>query len=186
MGKRECALILPCSSLLMFETVTHVHTATMRRVNQVNTTRILNSPWPEDLDAETVSFATRTETVLRRHGLYDDPARFNTLTVVVVAGWTNTGLVTIANIRTTAHAAIRRHQAEADLRARIAVDLGAVASEPWTPQIRHRDPRFAAFMPKGNSTVYDIAVRGTVTDQRFVWNPSTASAQLSNPKRCSD
>jgi hypothetical protein len=96
----------------------------------VDTVHLLDASWPDDLDPETVPFATRTETVLRRRGFYADPTQFNTLTVAEVAGWTNTGLVTIANIRTTAHAAIRLHHAEADLRARIAADLGAVASEP--------------------------------------------------------
>jgi hypothetical protein len=40
-------------------------------------------------------------TALRRKALYDDPARFKTLTLAEVAGWTNTGPVTIANVRTT-------------------------------------------------------------------------------------
>ena len=70
---------------------------------------VIDLPWPDDLDPEAVPFATRTETVLRRGGLYDDPSRFNTLTVDDVASWWNTGTVTIANIRTTAHAAILRH-----------------------------------------------------------------------------
>ena len=72
-----------------------------RTVDSVSSTRILDTRWPEDLDPETVPFATRTVTVLQRHGLYDDPARFNTLTVAEVAGWTNTGPVTIVNHCTT-------------------------------------------------------------------------------------
>jgi hypothetical protein len=114
---------------------------------------ILDHNWPADLDPEAVPFATRTETVLRRHGLYHDPARFGTLTVAEVAGWTNSGPVTIANLRTTAHAAIRRHHAETDLRARINVVLQDVAAEPWAKRIWHRDPRFARYLPKSGVTV---------------------------------
>lgn len=78
---------------------------------------VIDVPWPDDLDPETVPFAARAETVLRHYGLYDDPSRFNTLTVDEVAGWWNTGTVTIANIRTTAHAAILRHHVEKPLMA---------------------------------------------------------------------
>jgi hypothetical protein len=108
--------------------------------------------------------------VLRRHGLYDDPARFNTLTVAEVAGWTNTGPVTIANIRTIAHAAIRRHHAETDLRARIELEFECVAAEPWATRIWYQDPRFREHLPRGDQTVYDIATAGTAADRQFLFD----------------
>ena len=142
----------------------------MRRVNQVSCTPILNHAWPADLDPETVSFATRTETVLRRHGLYDDPARFGTLTVAEVAGWTNTGPVTIANLRTIGHAAIRRYHAETDLRARIELEFECVAAERWATRIWHQDPRFREHLPRGDQTVYDIATAGTAADRQLLFD----------------
>ena len=152
------------------ETVPGTRQAPVRRVNQVNTTNILDHRWPEDLDPETVPFATRTVTVLRRHGLYDNPNLFNSLSVADVAGWTNAGSVTIANVRITGNAAIRRHHTDTDSRTRIAADLDTVVSEPWAKQIWHRDPRFAEFIPKGDLTVHDIATGGTADDRRFLWN----------------
>ena len=97
---------------------------------------ILEVHWPDDLDPETVPFATRTQTVLRWRGLYDDPARFNTLTVAEVAGCGNTGPVTIANLRTTAHTAIRRHHQDAPLRERMANVLADVATAGTKPDQR--------------------------------------------------
>lgn len=41
---------------------------------------LLDSPWPADLDPASVPFKVRSETVLHRAGLYDDPTRFDTLT----------------------------------------------------------------------------------------------------------
>jgi hypothetical protein len=143
----------------------------VRRVNRVSNTRILDSSWPEDLDPETVPFATRAETVLRWKGFYNDPTLFNTLTVAEVAGWWNTGPVTIANIRMTGNAAICRHHQETEQRTQIAADLDTVSSEPWAKQIWHHDPRFKQFVPRGDSTVHDIATtRGTFTDRRYLWN----------------
>ncbi|MEN8237599.1 MAG: hypothetical protein ABFR53_00215 [Actinomycetota bacterium] len=73
--------------------------------------------------------------MLRRWGFYDDPTMFNALTVAEVAGWRNTGPVIIANLSTTATAAIRKHLREAEQRARVALDHRVVASEPWSEQI---------------------------------------------------
>jgi hypothetical protein len=147
-----------------------VHTGPVRRANKVSNTQILELSWPADLDPETVPFATRAETVLRWKGLYDDPTLFNTLTVAEVAGWWNTGPVTIANIRMTGNAAICRHHKETEQRAQIAADLDTVASEPWALQVWHHDPRFADHLPKGGLTVHAIATTGTVTDRHYLWN----------------
>jgi hypothetical protein len=136
----------------------------------VTDTLLLDLRWPDDLDPETVPLLTRTETVLRRGGLYDDPAQFNTLTVAEVAGWENTGLVTMANLRTTAHAAIRRHHQEAEVRARMDIVLEDVAAEPWATRIWYRDPRFADHVPKSDATVHEIATAGTATDRRYLFD----------------
>ena len=112
----------------------------------------------------------RTKMVVRRGGLYNDPARFNSLTVAEVAGWENTGPVTIANLRTTAHAAIRQHHQEVDLRHHIDAVLEDVAVEPWATRIWHRDPRFTDYLPKSDATVYGIATTGTEVDRRFLFD----------------
>jgi hypothetical protein len=57
-----------------------------------------------------------------------------------------------------------------DLRLRIDTDLTAVAQEPWTKHIWYRDPRFAEFLPRGNSTVHDIATSGTAANRRILWD----------------
>jgi hypothetical protein len=44
----------------------------------VDSELILDSPWPADLDPATVPFKTRTQTVLHRAGLHDDPTRLDT------------------------------------------------------------------------------------------------------------
>jgi hypothetical protein len=131
---------------------------------------ILEEHWPDDLEPELVPFATRTKTVLRRAGLYDDPGRFNTLTVAEVAGWWNTGTGTIADLRTTAHAAIRQHHTERELRVRIAHALEGVAAEPWARTVWRYDPRFTTHLPKTAMTVYDIATTGSSTDRRYMFN----------------
>jgi hypothetical protein len=141
-----------------------------RRVSPVSDATILELYWPDDLDPGTVSFTTRTETVLRRRGLYDDPAGFNTLTVAEVAGWWNTGPVTIANLRTITHSAIRRHHEEAGLRARIDTVLKEVAIEPWAPQVRFWDPRFTDYLPKSDATVHDIATSRSIPDRQFLFD----------------
>jgi len=143
----------------------------------VTDTLLLDLRWPDDLDPEAVAFLTRTETVLRRSGLYDDPAQFNTLTVAEVAGWESTRPVTIANLRTTAHAAIRRHHQEAGLRSRMDTVLKDVAIELWAPQVWFRDPRFIDHLPKSDATVQEIATTvqeiattGNAIDRRFLFD----------------
>lgn len=122
---------------------------------------LLDMPWPADLDPATVRFKGRSETVLRRRGLYDDWSLFSELTEGEVSSWWNAGPVTIKDIRTTGNEAIRRHHDTVDLRHRIDTDLAAVALEPWAPHIWHWDPRFAMFVPKGDSTVCDMSTSGT-------------------------
>ena len=41
---------------------------------------ILDAPWPDDLDPATVQFRTRSVTILRRMGFFDDPSLSNDLT----------------------------------------------------------------------------------------------------------
>ena len=103
--------------------------------------------WPDGLDPETVSFATRIETVLRRHSLYDDPAQFNTLTVAEVAGWANTGPVTIANNRTTpsTHHIPRFHQLGTDHINRVGQTQPVISRAPSPLNSRNQLP--ALIMP---------------------------------------
>ena len=136
----------------------------------MNTTRILNHPWPPDLDPATVPFAGRTVTVLRRQGFFDDPTLFNTTTASDVLSWWYAGPVTVNDLRTTGNDAIRRYHQESNLRAQIATDLTAVASEPWAEQIWYHDPRFTKHLPRSDSTVHDIATTGSTTDRRVLWN----------------
>jgi hypothetical protein len=76
-------------------------------------------------------FATRTETVLRRAGYFDDPSWFDTLTEADVLGWWNAGPATVADLRFAGNRTIRRHLEEADMRSAMNTDLVTVAAEPW-------------------------------------------------------
>ena len=127
-------------------------------------------PWPEDLDPATVPFKGRSETILRRHGFYGNWSLFNDLAEADAAGWWNAGPVTVEDIRITGNEAIHHHHDTVDLRHRIDTDLAAVALEPWSPHIWHRDPRFAEFVPKGDSTVREITTSGTALDRRALWD----------------
>ncbi|MCL1592945.1 MAG: hypothetical protein M3132_01165 [Actinomycetia bacterium] len=135
----------------------------------MNNTRIFETPWPEDLNPADVPFEGRTETVLRRHGFYDDWSLFDGLTAADVLSWWNAGLVTVEDIQRTGNDAIRDHYETVDVRHRKNADLAAVAREPAAPHIWYRDPRFAEFIPKGDSTVFDIAASGTALDRRALW-----------------
>jgi hypothetical protein len=135
----------------------------------VDSTPIFDTPWPDDLNPADVRFSGRTETVLRRQGFYDDWFLFDGVTEAVVRSWWNAGPATVEDLRTAGNEAIRRHHETVDLRHRIDIDLAAVAREPWAPHICRRDPRFAEFIPKGDSTVYDIATSGTAVDRRALW-----------------
>jgi hypothetical protein len=141
-----------------------------RRVSDVDSNPILDASWPADLDPADVPFKGRSETVLRRQGFFDDPRLFDRLTVSDVAGWWNAGPSTVHDIRSTGNGAIRLHRETTELRLRIDADLAEIAMEPWAEHIWYRDPRFAEFVPKGNSTVHDIATSGTAVDRRFLWS----------------
>jgi hypothetical protein len=134
----------------------------------VDSNPILDALWPGDLNPADVPFKGRSETILRRHGFYDDPSLFDSLTVSDAAGWWNAGPATVDDIRSTGNDAIRLHHKTRDLRLRIDTDLSGVAQESWTHHVWYRDPRFAEFVPKGNSTVHDIATSGTAVDRRVL------------------
>ena len=130
---------------------------------------ILDALWPADLKPDDVPFKGRSETVLLRHGFYDNPSLFDSLTASVAADWWNAGPVTIQDIRRTGNEAIRLHHRTTELRLRIDTDLSAVGQEPWAEHVWYRDPRFAAFLPRRNSTVHDIVTFGTAPDRRVLW-----------------
>ena len=135
----------------------------------VDSEPILDSSWPADLDPAAVPFKTRTQTVLRRAGLHDDPARFDTLTEDEVMSWWNAGAATVADLRFTGNRAIRCHIEETDQRSEMNIALSAVAAEPWASHIWHRDPRFSRYLPKGEDTVQQIAASGHPDQRRGLW-----------------
>ena len=103
--------------------------------------------------------------------------------------WWNAGVATVNVIRFTGNRAIRRHHDETDQRSQMNVALGEAADEPWAPHIWYRDPRFTAYIPKGNETVLDIAVSGHPDLRRSLcgtnstgcgplWPPRPRSASL--------
>ena len=63
----------------------------------MDTTHLFDAPWPPDLDPATAPFLTRSVTVLRRMGFFDDWTRFNTLTDTEVLGWWDAGVGTVAD-----------------------------------------------------------------------------------------
>jgi hypothetical protein len=132
--------------------------------------RILFAAWPADLNPSDVPFKGRTETILHRNGLYDNPSLFDSLTESDVARWWSAGPATVEDIRSTGSEAIRFHHETVELRLRIDTDLSAVALEPWAEHIWYRGPRFAEFIPKGDSTVHDIATSGNAVDRRVFWH----------------
>ncbi len=132
-------------------------------------TPILDERWPTGLNPADIPFRTRTVTVLTRHGYFDDPSLFDTLTEAEVLSWWNAGPKTVADIRDTGNAAIRLHHEHASQLGQLRADMAAVANEPWSRHIWHRDPRFAEFLPKVDATVCEIATGGSVEDQRFLW-----------------
>ena len=90
-------------------------------------TGLLNEPWPDDLDPADVPFRTRSVTVLRRMGYFDDPSLFDTLTEAEVLSWWNAGPKTVADIRATGNAAIRRHHEQAAQLGQLRADMAVVA-----------------------------------------------------------
>jgi hypothetical protein len=57
----------------------------------VDDTPILDAQWPPGLDPATLPFRTRTATVLRRRGYFDDPSPFDALVEIDVMGWASAG-----------------------------------------------------------------------------------------------
>ena len=112
----------------------------MRMVHTMNPAPILTTPWPHDLNPIDVPFLQRTRTVLERHGLFDDPTMFNTLTAAEVAEWCNAGPVTINDLRTTGNRAIHTHHTQTETRQQLNTVMGEVAAEPWARHIWSADP----------------------------------------------
>ena len=117
---------------------------------------ILANPWPYDLKPVDVPFLQRTRTVLERHGLFDGPIIFNTLTAAEVAEWCNAGPVTINDLRTTGNRAIHIHHAQTETRHQLNTVMGEVAAEPWSRHIWSADPRFTEHLPATRTAVHDI------------------------------
>jgi hypothetical protein len=135
---------------------------------------LFDARWPPALDPATVPFRTRSATVLRRMGFFDDPSLFNTLTEVEVRSWWNAGVVTVADIRDTGNAAIPRHHEEVARLRKFEADMASLADELWATHIWFKDPRFEAHPPMGDGTVYDIATSGTDTDRESLWESREA------------
>jgi hypothetical protein len=141
----------------------------MRRVDGMQNPPILDEPWPADLDPETVPFKGRTVTVLIRHGFFDNWDLFSELTVNDMSAWWNVGPVTVRDLQATGNAAIKRHHGDTDLLRELDTDLEDVALEPWSVHIWYHDPRFSEYVPKGGSTVHEIATSGSALDRRYLW-----------------
>jgi len=135
----------------------------------VDDTPILNEPWPPDLDPADVPFRTRSVTVLTRMGYFHDPSLFNSLTEAEVMWWWNAGVRSVDDIRVTGNAAIRRHHVDAAEHTQLKADLASVGEEPWARHIWYHDPRFAALLPRGDSTAHDIVTTGSLSEKRVLW-----------------
>ena len=57
----------------------HLRSASTSYASPLDDT-LLDAPWPDDLDPADVPFLTRTVTVLRRMGFFDDPSLVGTAT----------------------------------------------------------------------------------------------------------
>jgi hypothetical protein len=142
----------------------------------VDDSRILNAPWPPDLDPETVPFRVRTVTILRRKGIWDDMTHLDEISEADVLSWMTAGVKTVADLRETGNAAIAAHHASAPERRRqaaesrrIADKLRTLAGEPWTAQVWWRDPRFRDLLPRGDVTVREICLNGSSEERRHLW-----------------
>jgi hypothetical protein len=63
----------------------------------VDDTLLLDAPWPPGLDPADVPFLTRSVTILRRMGYYDDWRLFNDPAEAEVLSWTTAGVGTVAD-----------------------------------------------------------------------------------------
>ena len=123
--------------------------------------RILDKPWPGDLDPSRVPFRQRTITVLKGMRLWDDMTRIDQLTVDDVAGYWVTGPVTANDLITSGNEAIAWHHNQP-------ARLEQVTTDDWTRQMWSRDLRFRDLLPDVDATVRDIAISGHHSDQRHL------------------
>jgi len=70
---------------------------------------ILNQRWPLDLDPAEAGFKQWTETILRRHGYWDDPTRLDTLTDDEFLALENVGTGVLADLIDKGNAVIAWH-----------------------------------------------------------------------------
>jgi hypothetical protein len=138
---------------------------------------ILDRPWPEDLDPAQAGFKTRTITILRRHGYWDDPTRLDSLTVEEFLAYETAGIAVLTDLIEKGNAAIAWHENLPHERRRghsviihwDAADrqkLRRLTDRKWAHQVWRRDPRFADLLPKVDATVADIATSGTIDDRK--------------------
>jgi hypothetical protein len=121
---------------------------------------ILNRPWPEDLDPAHAGFKTWTETILCRHGYWDDPTLLDTLTADEFLALENVGSTVLADLVEKGNAAIARHEIlPSDQRRGYSVvirwdaadrqKLRRVTDRKWAHQVWRRDPPLRRSAPKG-------------------------------------
>ena len=138
---------------------------------------ILTQPWPPDLDPARVGFKQWTETILRRHGDWDDPTRLDTLTAGEFLAYETAGIAFLVDLFDKGSAAIARHRSLPPGERRgypvvIHWDAGdrqrlrRLADRKWAHQVWRRDPRFAGLLPKVDATVAEIATGGNVDDRK--------------------
>jgi hypothetical protein len=138
---------------------------------------ILNKPWPLDLDPAQAGFKTWTETILRRHGYWDDPTRLDTLTADQFLALENVGTGVLADLVEKGNAAIAWHQNlppeerrgysviirwDAEDRQK----LRRLTDRKWAHQVWRRDPRFTDLLPNVDATVAEIATDGSVDERK--------------------
>jgi hypothetical protein len=138
---------------------------------------ILNQRWPLDLDPAQAGFKTRTITILRRHGYWDDPTRLDALTGDEFLAIETVGPVVLADLVEKGNAAIEWHEnLPPDQRRRHSLiihwdaadrqKLRRLADRVWTHQVWRRDPRFADLLPEVDATVAEIATSGSLDDRK--------------------
>jgi len=93
--------------------------------------------------------------------LWDDMTRIDKLSVDDVAGYWVTGPVTVNDLITSGNEAIEWHHNQP-------ARLKQVTTDGWTRQVWRRDLRFRDLLPGIDATVYDIAISGYHTHQRYL------------------
>ena len=138
---------------------------------------ILDQPWPPNLDPARAGFKTRTITILRRHGYWDDPTTLDSLTTEEFLAIETAGPIVVADLVEKGNAAITRHESLPPDERRghsviihwDAADRGTLrrlANRKWAHQVWRRDPRFTDLLPKVEATVAEIATGGNVDDRK--------------------